>query len=719
MPSRVPNRVPNRDAKMSEEALPATSPGSPSGTPPAPGKSVLRRVAGLLRDVFGKPRFDDRIDTQPDIRTAAALVIISRSAQLLAEVKGLFMLKALLQLLMIFPGLLLPWMAKIVVDNVMLQQPFGQTEVLYPPFMYPILDLVEGRDPLGIMLTLTTLYFVMLLIAGSRMDGIDAGLLEGRDAATQAENRISAGNSDGGGLLGLVEFMAHVRLTQSIANRLRSRLFDRLTRLPMTVLDDQRAGDSVFRVLYDTPLAPELAYRVTLAPFFMLLGALINLYVLQYSYGDVSPQLVVIAWLAAPAAFLVTFPFSGALRRNNQNMRAAGSATTNAMEESMSNIAAIQSLGAGKEENRRFAERSSETFLRERYAILVNIVASAIAGAVFGIAAIYLTILISDGVIEGSMSPGDFAVLLGIYWSISIAAGYFGAWWIKLQDTIAAVRRVFFFLDHPSEHERLGGVVLDDIRRGVELEGVGFSYPDGQEALRDIDLKLPLGELVAIVGPTGAGKTTLAYLVPSLLTPTTGRVRIDGRDATELDVDSLRHHVTYVFQEHVLLSETIRENLLLANPQATEAQMAAALETAGCMDFINDLTDGIDTKLGRSGDSLSVGQQQRLSIARGLVRDAKILILDEPTAALDPQTENALVTSLRSAAQERLVIVIAHRLSTIRHADRIVFLEDGEIRDLGSHDELMARPESAYRDFVEMQRGRREVTPQTGMSRSG
>ena len=688
---------------MTEEALPAGSPGSSPSTPP--GKSVQQRVARFLRNVFGKPRFDDRLDTQPDIRTAAALVIIGRSVQLLAEVKWLFLLKAVLQFVMIFPGLLLPWMAKIVVDNVMLQEPFGQTDVLYPPFMHPILNLVEGRDPLGIMLTLTTVYFVMLVIAGSRMGKTGAGLLQGRDAATQAENQISAGGSEGGGLLGVAEFMAHVRLTQSIANRLRSRLFDRLTRLPMTVLDDQRTGDSVFRVLYDTPLAPGLAYSVTLLPFFMLLGALINLYVLQYSYGDVSPQLVVIAWLAAPAAFIATFPFSGALRRTNQNKRAAGSATTNAMEESMSNVAAVQSLGAGKEENRRFAERSSETFLRERYAILVIIVAAAVAGGVFGIAAIYVTVLISDGIIEGSMSPGDFAVLIGIYWSISTAAAFFGAWWIKLQETIAAVRRVFFFLDHPSEHDRLGGLELDDIRHAVELEGVGFSYPDGQEALRNIDLKLALGEMVAIVGPTGAGKTTLAYLVPSLLTPTTGRVLIDGVDVAELDVDSLRRHVTYVFQEHVLLSETIRENLLLANPEATETQMTAALETAGCMEFINDLPDGLDTKLGRSGDSLSVGQQQRLSIARGLVRDAKILILDEPTAALDPQTENALVASLRAAAEERLVIVIAHRLSTIRHADRIVFLEDGEIRDLGSHDELMAKPGSAYRDFVELQRG--------------
>ena len=691
---------------MSEETLPRPAPESSEAPSPSKRPS-LKRAAQMLKDVFGKPRFDDRIDTQPDVKTIETLVLIGRCVKLLAEVKLLFSVKFLLQLLMIFPGLLLPWMAKIVVDNVMLQEPFGQTEVLYPPFMYPILDLVQGQDPLGIMLTITTIYLIMLVTAGSRMGGkgTGAGLLPGQDAATQAENQVSSGGSAGGGVLGLAEFMAHVRLTQTVANRLRSRLFDRLTRLPMTVLDDQRTGDSVFRVLYDAPEAPDLAHRVTLLPFFLLLGGVINLYILQYSYGHVSPQLVVVAWLAVPAAFVTTFPFSGALRRTNQNKRAAGAATTNAMEESMSNIAAVQSLGAGKEENRRFAERSSQTFLRERYAILVIIVASLIIGGAFSIAAIYVTVLISNGVIEGSMSPGDFAVLIGVYYGIVAPAAYFGAVWIKLQETVAAVRRVFFFLDHPSEQDRLGGILLDDIRHGVELEGVGFAYPDGQQALRNIDLELRMGELVAIVGPTGAGKTTLAYLIPSLLTPTTGRVLIDGRDARELDIDSLRRHVTYVFQEHLLLSETIRENLLLANPEASQAQMMAALDTAVCMDFINDLPDGIDTLLGRSGDSLSVGQQQRLSIARGLVRDSKILILDEPTAALDPQTENALVASLRSAAERRLVIVIAHRLSTIRHADRIVFLEDGEIRDLGSHDELMARPHSAYRDFVELQHG--------------
>ena len=667
---------------------------------PGQGKTLA-----LLKEVLGRNRFDDRIDTQSDVTTAQALGVIGRSIRLIAEAKGLFAAKLAFGFVAVFPALLLPWMAKILVDNAILGEPFGTTEVSYPPFMDPILDAVQGRGPLGIAMVLMVIYFVMLVVFGSRSGGTGAGLLEGRDAATQAENQISGGFSRAGGFWGLAEFMVHVRLTQTLSNRLRSRLFDRLTHLPMTVLDDQRAGDSVYRVLYDTPMAPDLAFRVTSEPFFMLLGAALNLYILQYSYGKVSPELVWIAWAAVPIAFITTFPFSGALRRTNQNKRAAGSATTNAMEESMSSIAAVQSLGAGEQEKARFAERSRESFLRERYSMAVIIVAASAAGAVGGVAAIYVTILVSDRIIDGVMSVGDFAVLMGVYYGIASPAGYFGAIWIKLQETVAAARRVFFFADYESEETRPGGRSLSRVTGGVRMVDVGFDYPDGHRALTGVDLDLRVGELVALVGPTGAGKTTLAYLIPALLRPTWGRVLVDGTDAGEIDLDSLRRQVTYVFQEHLLLPESIRENLKLANSEASEERMMAALETAGCMDFINELPDGIDTVLGRSGDTLSVGQQQRLSIARGLVRDASILILDEPTAALDPQTENQLVASLHQAAADRLVVVIAHRLSTIRNADRIVFLEEGRVRDIGSHDELMAKPASAYREFVELQGG--------------
>lgn len=661
----------------------------------------------ILREVFGKNAFDDRVDKQTDVKTIEALAIIGRCIKMLASVKALFAAKFIFQLGVVFSSLLLPWLAKIVVDNALLQRPVNSSEVIYPPFMDPILALIEGKDPVGIMISVLTIYFVMLITVGSRATtrGTSAGLLQGKEASSQSENTISSGYSGGGGLWGLAEFMVHVRLTQTIANNLRTQLFDRFTRLPMTALDDQRIGDSVYRVLHDAPEAPEISMQLTMGPFFAVLGTVINLYIVNYSFGEVSPELVWIAWAAIPMAFLTTFPFSGALRRINQNKRAAGSASTNTIEESMSNVAAVQSLGAGKQEQERFAKKSEESFLRERYNVAIIIAIVSIAGSVFGAAAIYASIIISDQVIEGSMSPGDYAVLLGVYYSIAGSVSYFGLIWIRIQDRIAAVRRVFFFIDYESEQDRIGGQTIDRIVDGVRFNDVSYSYPNGHRALSDIQLDLPIGELVAFVGPTGAGKTSLAYLIPSMLTPTSGQVLIDGHDVMDLDIASLRQQITYVYQEHVLLSASIRDNLLFANPQASEANILEALTTAGCMEFINDMDDGIDTLIGRSGDTLSVGQQQRLSIARGLVRESSVLILDEPTAALDPATENQLVASLHAAAKDRLVVVIAHRLSTIRAADRIVFLEEGRITDTGSHDTLMANPDSPYRKFVDLQNG--------------
>ena len=661
------------------------------------------QTRSLLSGFAAGERFDDRIDTGPEISNLVAVKLVWRGLKLLSHVKALFAIKFSFNATMLVPGLFLAWFGKIVTDHVLLQKELVAETARFPPHMKPLIGFLEGMSPIDIMVVLTTIYAIGLVLIGTRTDTQAAETFRGSDPASNAENELSEGWSSSGGLVGLVDYWVAVRVSQRLGNALRTRLFARLTHSAITAIDEQRVGDSLFRVMYDSVIAWGIVGGAVLYPFFTLVGYGLTLYQLQYTYGDVAPALIWVAWIMMPVVFAVTLPVVRLMRRTNHNTRASGAAMTNAMEETLNNISAVQSLGGMQREKERYAERSAQAFWRGRINLLTYALMEALINSASAIVGIFIAIYVSNEVIDGTLSVGDFFALFGLYMGIAGTASAIGDFWINLQDRIPGLRRVLFFIDYETDEERYRGPAIGPIKRGITLENVNYSYPDGRHALRDINLDLPLGQLVAFVGPTGAGKTSLAYLMPAFLRPTSGRVLVDGRDIEEVSLDSLREQMAYVFQEHLLLSESIRDNLLLSNPHASEEQIMRALRQAGCMDFIEDLPDGIDTVLGRSGDSLSVGQQQRLSIARGLIRDARVLILDEPTAALDPQTENALVRSLHLASRDRLIIVIAHRLSTIREADRIVFLEDGAITDMGDHATMMANPASPYRRFVELQ----------------
>ena len=663
--------------------------------------SEAKSDAGLQHERL----FDDRLDTGTQIASFDVFRILGRSLAIMAgPFKGLFGVKIALSLVALIPQLYLPWFPKIVIDQVLLQQPFTDDVIPFPPHMQPFVDLVRDLPPMEIMGAVFLALLALLAIFGRGYVWTDEFLAQGEDSATQSENVMNDGGSDAAGVIGIVELAVNVRLSQRITNHLRTALYDNMTRLPMTTLDDHRIGDAVYRVMYDAPMVTRMCYVVTVYPLTSALGVVIALFLLAYSYAELVPQLIWIASLIIPVALFLTLPFSALLRRVEQNSRAAGAATTNAIEESLSNIAAVQSLGGMSRERDRIDDRSRESFRRYRFVRIVQIGIDLLTFGALGIFAMWLTFFITDHIVDGVLTPGDWGVLFAQAVSLTWIAMEVGRMWINLQTSAAALRRVLFFLDMPTEERNETLVTLSPLERLIEIQDVSFSYPDGRQALRHIELSLKPGELVAIVGPTGAGKTSLAYLIPGFIRPASGRVLFDGVDIADVETGSIRDQVTYVFQEHLLLSESIRENLTLVSPEATEPDMIEALETAGAMEFVRDLPDGIDTVLGRSGDTLSVGQKQRLCIARGLIRKTRALILDEPTAALDPQTENALVRALRRAAKRRLVIVIAHRLSTIRQADRIVFLEDAEIKDVGSHDELMSA-DSRYRHFVELQGG--------------
>ena len=621
----------------------------------------------------------------------------------------------------LFRLMIVPWPAKVVVDHIILGQPIAEDAAGFPGYLAPLVLLLDGRSAVEMMVWIIALGIGMVIVFGvtpnrgagrlpsGEATGSAAGasgaatsvLAQGHDTATQTENEANRAGSLMGGLLGILEFKANLRLTQSLNHLLRTQLAGHVQALPMTTLEDQRIGDSVYRVLYDTTSASLLLEGLAIGLYSGLLGVVTSLVIMHTNYGS-SPEVILLAVLACPFTLLCVVPFARMARRRSQASRAAGASTTSNIEEGMSNVLAVQSLGGNKREGERFRRASEESFARFRREALVKLLYQQFGTLAFMLSQIVFFVVMARHVIDGTFTAGDYFVLAYYFFVLSATFAAWGYMYTEWQVNIAGMRRVFFLLDLRAEGTRRGQR-LPLIRRGVVMQGVGLTYPDGRRALKNIDLEARVGEIVALVGPTGAGKTSLAYLVPAFVQPTEGTVSIDGIDLKDASVESVRAQVSYVFQETQLFSDSIRDNIRYGNSGAAQSQVERAARIAGAHDFIMALPAGYETRLGTVTSKLSVGQKQRIAIARGLLRRSRILILDEPTSALDPETEAHLIEALHEAAKDRVVIIIAHRLSTIAHADRIYFLQDGEIVESGSHAALMAKPDGHYQRYVQMQ----------------
>ena len=647
-----------------------------------------------------------------DIRafgTRETLGLIARSLVFVWPYRKLIAVKLALSLVGVSVVLILPWPLKILVDHVVMGMPVGTAPTPYPPYAQPLLDLMVGLTPFQIVWAIVGISLVGIVLIGAfgqgaASDRAEGELAEGLDTATKSENQANVSDSRVSGLLGLFEYRYQLRATHRINHDLRSMLYRRLMALPMTRFADSSIGDAVYRVMYDTPSISRVCYDILVTPLVSVYAMGVIIWTTQYSFS-VLPSVIAMAWLAAPMVLGTTLLMTGITRRRSIASRQAGATTTATVEEGMSNIAAVQSLGATARQRESFAADSAQSFRRFRGYELMNLLLAALQGAVILGLTFYVFYDVANAIIDARMSAGDYAVLYGFFLQIAITAGALGALWFNLQNSVAGMKRVFDVIDMRVDADHHGARRLPGAARRVALEDVSFRYPDGTLALDGVSLEGRVGEMIALVGTTGAGKSTLAYTLPGFIRPTAGRVLLDDTDLAALSVDCVRDNVAFVFQEPIVFDDTVASNIGMGNPAASAAEQEAAARTAGALDFIEALPEGFRTRLGQGGATLSVGQKQRLAIARGLVSRAPVLVLDEPTAALDPETENALVAALQAERQKRLLIVIAHRLSTIRSADRIVFIESGRIVETGSHDALMRRPDGAYRRFVELQVG--------------
>ncbi len=500
-----------------------------------------------------------------------------------------------------------------------------------------------------------------------------------------------------------------VWILQRVNQKLRVDLLSHLQNLSLRFHADNSVGDAVYRLTQDSAMVTQLIQVLVLTPFTALPQFFFSVLVVCLF----APKLGLILFAVFLPSLLVGGWFSTKMRTRFRRARETNAALTGRIQETLAGIKIIKAYGAERVEQGAFDGASHSAFgaafrARNLYAIYTMSMFW-----VFGTFVLFITALAT---VEVMRETELAAAALGFtIWNLGLY-NYFKArlggavealkdifrTWGRAQDIAIGLDRVFEVMDRrPEVEDEPDAVPLESIREGIRFAGVGFRYQADRPVLHDVDLTARIGTITAIVGPTGSGKSTLMALLLRLFDPTAGVIEIDGVDLKRFQTASLRDRISIALQENVLFGDTVRENIRFAVPQATDEQVREAARVAGASDFIEELPEGYDTLLGERGSKLSTGQRQRLSIARAVLKETPILILDEPTAALDAATEQKVLRNLAEWGRGRAIFLITHRLSTIRQADRIAFLRGGTVVEVDSHDDLMRRPDGAYRALVE------------------
>ena len=506
----------------------------------------------------------------------------------------------------------------------------------------------------------------------------------------------------------------YIFIMQRVNQDLRMALVERWLGLSLRYHSDHRVGDSVYRIYQDSAQVTAVIGTVTQALQLLMVYGLgvVVLAGLDPILGAMTLSIVLLALLWGRW-------FSPRMRERSLAAREANSDFTSRVQETFAAVRVIKAYGAGDAEQERL-ERDSVAAFNASFRVrslmtIVGIVTFSIAAAALLTGQFLMAVWASGEretfatVLVGLVGLSFLTWNLSAYnWAqeqmggSSVSVRNLVTLWTQAQDMAMGLDRVFDILDiEPDVKNAPNAAPMAPLRREIRFDSVDFAYEPDRPVLRDVSLAVEPGAVTAIVGPTGSGKSTLMSLLLRLFDPDSGTVSVDGVDLRELEVDSLRGNVSVALQENVLFGMSVRDNIRYVVPDASDERVLEAARVACVDEYVAGLPEGLDTVLSDRGGKLSTGQRQRLSIARAIVKDAPILILDEPTAALDAHTEHRVLERLSTWGGGRAIFLITHRISTIRQADRILYLDDGQLVENGSHEELMAIEGGRYRNFVE------------------
>jgi ABC transporter fused permease/ATP-binding protein len=529
---------------------------------------------------------------------------------------------------------------------------------------------------------------------------VDGALASGTRAAVDRAALLMFGIGVVSAAAGATRYVLFTVAGERIVARLRHDAYAKLLEQEIAFFDEHKTGDLTSRLASDTTVlqnAVSVNLSMAMRNFASVAGGMAMLFVTSW-------RLTLLMLAVVPAVAFGAVIYGRRVRKLSREVQDALGRASAVGEESLVGIRTVRAFASEDHEAKRYGDAVERSF---QLAKKRNVMTGVFIGIAMSSATAAIALVMGYGgrlVAASAMSVGQLTSFLVYTLVVAFALGALGDLWADFMRAAGAAERVFEITDRVPSIASRGGEAPDAVTGLIELSKVDFAYPTRPDAtvLSQLDLRIEPGHVVAVVGSSGAGKSTIAALLSRLYDPTRGAVRLDGRDLRELDPQWLRRQVGVVAQEPMLFSSTISENIRYGRTGASDAEVEHAARVANAHDFITRFPDGYKTLVGERGVQLSGGQKQRIAIARAVLKDPKILVLDEATSALDAESEHLVQEALDRLLEGRTTLVIAHRLSTVKNADRVLVLDGGRVVQQGTHQELVGEA-GLYRKLVERQ----------------